>query len=86
MQFSYDATVDTNSSTLDVLLRGCGLLSGYVGFGVTFNMTITGKTRIFGIFNKHWTEAGVTGLLECDQPLKDAVHTMGQLRGTKLVS
>jgi hypothetical protein len=86
MQFSYDAKSDTNGDTLETFLRGCGLVSGSDGSGVTFDMTITGSTKVFGIFTKNYAQGGVGGILQCDQFLKDAARIMGQLRGTNLTS
>jgi hypothetical protein len=84
MKFSYDAQADTNGDTLEVFLRGCGLVSGADGSGVTFDMAVSGNTKVFGMFNKGWTDSGVGGIMQCDKFLKDAVRIMGQLRGTQL--
>jgi hypothetical protein len=84
MHFSYDAKSDTSGDTLEVFLRACGLVSESTGSGITFDMTITGETKIFGMFNKGWAESGIGGILECDGFLKDAVRIMGQMRGTQL--
>jgi hypothetical protein len=86
MKFSYDAQADTNGDVLAVFLRGCGLVSGAEGSGVTFDMTVSGETKVFGMFNKGWSDTGVGGIMQCDKFLKDAVRIMAQLKGTQLTS
>jgi len=86
MKFSYDSQSDTSGDTLDAFLTGCGLVSGSSSSGVTYDLTVTGSVKIFGMFNRDWTDANVGGVLECDEFLKDAVRLMAQLRGTNLSS
>jgi hypothetical protein len=86
MKFTYDAVADTNGDTLEVLLQGCGLVSGSTGNGITIDMTISGTTKVFSLFNKGWTSDNIGGILNCDTFLKDAVRIMGQLRGDQLSS
>jgi hypothetical protein len=84
IHFTYDTKSDTSGDTLEIFLRGCGLVVDSTGSGVTFDMTITGETKAFGMFRRGWAESGVGGTLQCDSFLKDAVRIMGQLRGTQL--
>jgi hypothetical protein len=86
MKFSYDAQADTNGDVLQVFLQGCGLVSGAAGSGVTFDMAVSGETKVFGMFSKSWSDAGIGGIMQCDKFLKDAVRIMGQLKGTQLTS
>jgi len=86
MKFHYDATADTNGDTLEVLLQGCGLVSGSTGNGITIDMMVSGTAKMFGLFTKGWTSDNIGGILQCDTFLKDAVRIMGQLRGDTLSS
>jgi hypothetical protein len=84
MKFVYDAQADTNGDTLEVLLNGCGLVSGSTGTGITFDIMVTGESKVFGMFGKGWSDTAIGGVMECDKFLKDAVRIMGQLKGTQL--
>jgi hypothetical protein len=84
MKFAYDAQADTNGDTLQVFLSGCGLVSGDSGAGITFDINFWGQSKIFGMFEKGWSDTAVGGVMECDTFLKDAVRIMGQLKGTQL--
>ena len=83
MKFVYDAKSDTDGTTLHVLLDGCGLVAGSISSGITFDMSMSGQSKVFSMFGKAWTDTSNGGVLQCDKFLKDAVRIMGQLRGTQ---
>lgn len=84
MKFVYDLQADTSGDTLEVLLNGCGLVDGSSASGITFDMTVSGDSKVFGMFGKGWSDTAVGGIMECDKFLKDAVRIMGQLKETQL--
>ena len=84
MEFVYDLQADTNGDTLEVLLIGCGLVDGSSASGITFDMAVSGASKVFGMFGKGWSDTAIGGIMECDKFLKDAVRIMGQLKRTQL--
>jgi hypothetical protein len=86
LEFTYDAAADTNGTTLEALLEGCGLVSGLTGNGITLDLNFNGIARIFDMFDRSYETDGIGGVITCDTFLKDAIRIMGQLHGDKLSS
>ena len=86
LEFTYDAAADTNGTTLEALLEGCGLVSGTTGNGITLDINFNGVARVFDMFDRAYETDGIGGVITCDTFLKDAVRIMGQLRGDNLSS
>jgi hypothetical protein len=86
LEFTYDAAADTNGTTLEALLEGCGLVSGATGNGITLDLSFNGVARIFDMFDRTYETDGIGGVITCDTFLKDAVRIMGQLHEDKLSS
>jgi len=46
MELVYDLQADTSGDTLEVRLNGCGLVDGSSASGISFDMTVSGASKV----------------------------------------